>query len=436
MPIPRLDYVPLPAVIPRRVSDTRTLGDLLRRQGENALQFELAKGQTAAQLWRQLGQVFSSYAQGRREDDATATALKLRKEEREAADQLKRAELAERKAERDEAARLRKEAEKRQLTADAVKVGDAVAEAVGYGPMSEPQMEQVLGSPAQAGRARYSFGPGTAEGPELLPTKDQARMIEVEQAVKQMGGIMGPNGGIHMPPKPPAPPAPPNVGSFEDYVIRKFGPNPSPEQIENARRAYSDQGRAEKAPVIPGTLPPSTQRRLDVKVRAFEAQPAVKKAQTMADSIGFAQSLDPNTKNPADDQALIYAFAKAMDPESVVREGEYATVQKYAQSWAQTLGFNAQRIFSNTSFLTPEARKNMKATILSRFKSAKQQYDAVRKSYSDQINKITGSDDGEGYLTDYGAAFPADAPPPPGPPKPKVTRDANGNLVAPPKGGR
>jgi hypothetical protein len=29
---------------------------------------------------------------------------------------------------------------------------------------------------------------------------------------------------------------------------------------------------------------------------------------------------------------MVYAFAKIMDPESVVREGEYETVKKYSQS--------------------------------------------------------------------------------------------------------
>ena len=52
-------------------------------------------------------------------------------------------------------------------------------------------------------------------------------------------------------------------------------------------------------------------------------------------------------KNPTstNDQALIYAFAKAMDPTSSVREGEYATVQKYAQSFANQLGFDVNRLF-------------------------------------------------------------------------------------------
>jgi len=165
--------------------------------------------------------------------------------------------------------------------------------------------------------------------------------------------------------------------------------------------------RPRAAPVVgPEGLPAATMRRVDAKSKAFELLPAVKNTQKMSEAVGFANALDVNTKNPADDQALIYAYAKAMDPDSVVREGEYATVQKYAQSWAQSFGFNAARVFSNVAFLTPEARQNMKTTINAKFKAAERQYSGIRKSYTDQINQITGHQDGDSYLTDFGSAFP------------------------------
>lgn len=180
-----------------------------------------------------------------------------------------------------------------------------------------------------------------------------------------------------------------------------LGPDPTLQairalQLENARNK----------PPAP-EVPPALQRRIDTKVRAFESLPIVKRIQLMAESVSFADALRETTTNPADDQALIYAFAKAMDPDSVVREGEYATVQKYAQSWAESFGFNAARIFSNTAFLTPQARRNMKATIRTKFAAAKPQYDNVRKSYNAQLSRMLSRpvDDDE-FLTDFGAAFP------------------------------
>lgn len=143
------------------------------------------------------------------------------------------------------------------------------------------------------------------------------------------------------------------------------------------------------------------QRRIDALSRQFDNQPAVKTVQTMAEALSFVEGLNPKTSRSTDDQALIYAFAKVMDPESVVREGEYATVQRYAQSWAQQLGFDARRIFDNSPFLSEEARANIKNTIRSRFASRKSMYDTVRSETIRKINRITGNEDGADELIDY-----------------------------------
>ncbi|HYE85189.1 MAG TPA: hypothetical protein VEA16_02450, partial [Vicinamibacterales bacterium] len=161
---------------------------------------------------------------------------------------------------------------------------------------------------------------------------------------------------------------------------------PDPVIAELRELRLEQQRRAAQASAA---LPPTVQRRVDMKTRAFDSQPVVKKIQTMAEAVAFAENLNVNTANPADDQALIYAYAKAMDPDSVVREGEYATVQKYAQSWAERFGFDVARMFSNTTFLTPQARANMKATIRTKFASAKPQYENIRRQYVKQINQIT-----------------------------------------------
>ena len=66
----------------------------------------------------------------------------------------------------------------------------------------------------------------------------------------------------------------------------------------------------------------------------FDNEPIVKNYNVIAEGQNFVKSLGTGAKgNAGDDQALLYSFAKVMDPGSVVREGEYATVQKYSQSW-------------------------------------------------------------------------------------------------------
>jgi hypothetical protein len=201
------------------------------------------------------------------------------------------------------------------------------------------------------------------------------------------------------------------AGSFEDFVQRKYGDAPTADQIIEGRTLYGQaDDRAPRVTVNTGqqgAFPPAVQRRIDAKVRGFEANPVVKKTATMAEAVSFADALDPNTQNPSDDQALIYAFAKVMDPESVVREGEYATVQKYAQSWAESFGFDVKRIFSNSPFLTPRARQNMKATIRQKYASVRGQFENIRREYGRQIERITGQPGGLDELPDFGAAYPA-----------------------------
>ena len=198
------------------------------------------------------------------------------------------------------------------------------------------------------------------------------------------------------------------AGSMEEFSDPATPPERKAQILEDRKAYMQSDDRAPRVTVNTGggVHPPAVQRRVDAIVRGFDSQPIVKKTQTMAEAVSFAEGLDANTTNPADDQALIYAFAKAMDPESVVREGEYATVQKYAQSWAESFGFNAARIFSNTAFLTPQARENMKKTIRARFTAAQGQYENVRREYGRKIERITRVPGGVDELTDFGAAFP------------------------------
>lgn len=204
--------------------------------------------------------------------------------------------------------------------------------------------------------------------------------------------------------KKPVPNLTPREGVMNGRpVFWTMGENGTPQEVKGVSPtppASSQSGGG-------GAFAPRIQQRIDAKGKEFNAQPVVKRIQQMAEAVSFADSLDINTNNPNDDQALIYSFAKAMDPDSVVREGEYATVQKYAQSWAQTFGFNAQRIFSNSAFLTPQARANMKATIRSKYQSAIPQYKNVRQNYVSQVDRIAGQPGaGNDWIVDYEAAFP------------------------------
>ena len=119
---------------------------------------------------------------------------------------------------------------------------------------------------------------------------------------------------------------------------------------------------------------------------AFDNETIVKNYNTAMEGYQTLKSIGVNTKSPADDIAFIYAFAKIMDPNSVVREGEYNTIQQYAQTWADTFGFKAKRIFSNTNFLSSDAKQKMMNALSAKVDTITKQYQQVSSEYQRQIN--------------------------------------------------
>ena len=159
-------------------------------------------------------------------------------------------------------------------------------------------------------------------------------------------------------------------------------------------RAKAEQAR--------GALPPAIQTRVQGIAGQFDAEQAVKAYQTSAEAIDAVKN---SGITPTDDIGRIYAFAKVMDPNSVVREGEYATVQKYATAVLQRYGLEAKRVFTNSGFLTDEARKFLLTTLENRLASSKKAVDNIYSEYGRRIDKVTGRTDGTDYITDYGKAF-------------------------------
>lgn len=123
-------------------------------------------------------------------------------------------------------------------------------------------------------------------------------------------------------------------------------------------------------------------------VTQHDANPLTKRFVTINEGVQFVNSMPNNSQNPADDQGLIYAFAKAMDPESVVREGEYKTVQQYSQNWQQRFGVNLARVVDNGGLLTPDARRKLKQTILEKGKAIGKMYGDYRTGIIERINRI------------------------------------------------
>lgn len=152
--------------------------------------------------------------------------------------------------------------------------------------------------------------------------------------------------------------------------------------------------------------PVRNESRLDRLAREFKDDPVVKEFKIVQEAGQFVRAMDPNKNDPALDQALLYSFAKIMDPGSVVREGEYRTVQRYAQSWLDNFKIDAMSVLDRQAVLTPKARAQLKNVVLARANPRQQQYRALREQYGKRLDSIGGPGAGNEYLQDMEAAFP------------------------------
>src|SRR3990167_3371961 len=159
-------------------------------------------------------------------------------------------------------------------------------------------------------------------------------------------------------------------GSFVDY------------QNEDANRKRSIASAGAGGGLTPAQINSS----VNTIAGAFDNEQIVKSYNTVQEGYQTIKNIGVDTKSPADDIAFIYAFAKIMDPNSVVREGEYNTIQKYAQTWADNFQFSAKRIFSNTNFLTPDAKQKMLNALAPKIQTITSQYKNLQAEYQRQVN--------------------------------------------------
>ena len=137
-------------------------------------------------------------------------------------------------------------------------------------------------------------------------------------------------------------------------------------------------------------------------VTQFQNSEIVKTYNTIGEQINAVKSAG---NSPTDDIQRVYAFARVMDPTSVVREGEYKTIQDYSQALLQKYGLQAKRVFTNTGFLTNEARGFLLNTLENRFKASETGYKNLFNETSRRVNLIGNTDKGTQLLNNYGGAF-------------------------------
>lgn len=170
-------------------------------------------------------------------------------------------------------------------------------------------------------------------------------------------------------------------------------------------RFQADQEATKNLKLTTADLSNTQLTKVQTIANQFDSEQAVKNYQTSAEAIDAVRSAGTS---PTDDIQRVYAFAKVMDPNSVVREGEYKTIQDYSTALLERMGLKAKRVFDNSGFLTQEARGFMLKTLNNRLLSSEKAYKNIYDEYGRRINMITGNSDGSEFLTDYSKAFSID----------------------------
>lgn len=287
-------------------------------------------------------------------------------------------------------------------------------------PMAAMQLEKEIGEMQRAAQGPdYTLQPGDtrmrgdqviAQGgprPDAVP---RTRQVTVQgENGPEIRIVEDTPGQVFTPPAPMPSASAPNVGSFEDYVTRRFGQSPTPEQITQARKDYNqadDRPRvsvsvARDRPTPTASLNATRALRNDYTRETRAAVTIDGQLKNMRSSLAAVKA----GSSPAGSQGVLVTFQKILDPISVVRESEYARsasglslLGRIEGKWEQIKNGGAGvRVSDLEQFvgLAEEFAKNQHASA----REVKQQIDGIAKEYGlkpELITREIGDAPGEG----------------------------------------
>ena len=153
------------------------------------------------------------------------------------------------------------------------------------------------------------------------------------------------------------------------------------------------------------TLPLSIQNRVLSLSTGFGSNEIVKRFNAVVEGLNQINGISSSSQNPADHQAIVYAFAKSLDPDSAVKEGEYETIRKYAQSLVNRYGKEITNAINGTGFLSEKAIADIKTTMNNNFNNRRPSYDNLYNQTGRVIDNIAGLPVSDEVLIDYASGL-------------------------------
>jgi hypothetical protein len=265
---------------------------------------------------------------------------------------------------------------------------------------------------------------------DRLAPEDVDKLVPEGAEGQTVGQIRARLSGLGQQPTGQAP-SKANVGSFEDYVVRRFGSSPTADQVTQARKDYMQADDRPRITVNAGSAP-RTDTRVDRIVSSFNSHPLVKEFNEVQAQAAIIDRVVSGPWSGPGDMATIFAFMKALDPSSVVRETEYENARKSGNIFAGWAARFNGAINEGGGFLSDRVRRDFLRTIQSRLGVKREQYNNLRKQTSARVDRIRAgaAETGDEALVDYGSAIPETpaAPPPSTGPAIGERRTINGQL--------
>lgn len=137
------------------------------------------------------------------------------------------------------------------------------------------------------------------------------------------------------------------------------------------------------------------------QANTFGSSDIVKTYNRLGAAANIINNIDPKSKNSAEHQSLISTYAKALDPDSVVRENEYETVKKYSQPLIKKYGGEIKHALSGKGFLSPQAIKAIQDATNQRIQAYAPQYENLKSQTANRINAVVGAPVADVFLLDY-----------------------------------
>lgn len=216
-----------------------------------------------------------------------------------------------------------------------------------------------------------------------------------------------------------------------DSALGKMGSSPSAqERVYNADKSFYDKqldnfvknnvntsSKGYGVSSILAGLPTVVGTQVLSYSKDFKSEPVVKSYNSSQRAALDTQRILDNIKtsgksDAGDDMQLMYLFARAQDPDSVVRESEYNNVGEYFSSLPQNVQFQLSRVIGAkpTNKLTPQAQQAIAQAIFGKHQVDATQYKNVKSEYVDNIDLISGVPGlGDQLIIGYDKAYTPDS---------------------------